>query len=78
MKICVTVVLILRFFFELMVKSMVEYLASSGKLDSPRKQRFPERYLEDITRLIGMVTNEILLRQRRDGKDSKVNFCDQT
>lgn len=55
-----------------MVKSMVEYLGSSQKLDSPRKQRFPERFLEDVGRLVSLVTSEILLRQRRDGSDSKV------
>ncbi|XP_046442972.1 dedicator of cytokinesis protein 7-like isoform X3 [Daphnia pulex] len=59
------------FFFELMVKSMVEYLGSSQKLDSPRKQRFPERFLEDIGRLVSLVTVEILSRQRRDGGESK-------
>jgi len=51
---------------------MVEYLGSNGKLDSPRKQRFPDRYLEDVSRLVVLVTTEILVRQRRDGKDSKV------
>lgn len=55
-----------------MVKSMVEYLGSSQKLESPRKQRFPDRFLEDIGRLVSLVTGEILLRQRRDGSDSKV------
>lgn len=60
------------FFFELMVKSMVEHLGTTHKLDAPRKQRFPERYLEDVARLVNLVTTEILVRQRRDGKDSKV------
>lgn len=55
-----------------MVKSMVEYLGSNQKLESPRKQRFPERFLEDIARLVSLVTSEILLRQRRDGSESKV------
>jgi hypothetical protein len=50
----------------------VEYLGSSQKLDSPRKQRFPERFLEDIGRLVSLVTVEILSRQRRDGGESKV------
>lgn len=55
-----------------MVKSMVEHLGSTQKLDSPRKQRFPERFLEDVSRLVAMVTDEILNRQRKDGKDSRV------
>jgi len=57
-----------------MVKSMVENLGALQKLDSPRKQRFPDRFLEDISRLVGFVTTEILFRQRRDGKDSRVIF----
>lgn len=57
-----------------MVKSMVEYLGSSQKLDSPRKQRFSERFLEDIGRLVSLVTGEILSRQRRDGGESKVSL----
>ena len=57
-----------------MVKSMVENLGALQKLDSPRKQRFSDRYLEDISRLVGFVTTEILLRQRRDGKDSRVSL----
>ena len=62
-----------RFFFELMVKSMVEHLGSTHKLESPRKQRFPERFLEDIARLVTLVTGEILQQQHRprDGKESK-------
>ena len=56
-----------------MVKSMVENLGALQKLDSPRKQRFPDRFLEDISRLVGFVTTEILFRQRRDGKDSRVS-----
>ena len=71
-KCSLTIYYCFRFFFELMVKSMVEYLGSNGKLDSPRKQRFPDRYLEDVSRLVVLVTTEILVRQRRDGKDSKV------
>lgn len=63
---------IFRFFLELMVKSMIEHLGSSQRLDLPRKQRFPERFLEDIARLVGLITTEILVRQHRDGKESKV------
>ena len=59
-----------------MVKSMIEHLGAAQKLDSPRKQRFPDRFLEDINRLVGLVTTEILFPQRRDGKESRVClFC---
>lgn len=57
-----------------MVKSMIEHLASTQKLDSPRKQRFPERFLEDLSRLVNVITIEVLFRQRRDGKESKVKI----
>uniref|UniRef100_A0A7M4EVE5 Dedicator of cytokinesis 7 n=1 Tax=Crocodylus porosus TaxID=8502 RepID=A0A7M4EVE5_CROPO len=36
------------FFFELMVKSMVHHLYFADKLDAPRKNRFPERFMDDI------------------------------
>ena len=67
------VFVIFRFFLELMVKSMIEHLGSSQRLDLPRKQRFPDRFLEDIARLVGLITTEILVRQHRDGKESKVS-----
>lgn len=43
-----------------MVKSMVEQLASQQKLESSRKQRFADRFLEDVSRLVTLVTTEIL------------------
>uniref|UniRef100_A0A8C3NTQ5 Uncharacterized protein n=1 Tax=Geospiza parvula TaxID=87175 RepID=A0A8C3NTQ5_GEOPR len=36
------------FFFELMVKSMVHHLYFADKLDAPRKNRFPERFMDDV------------------------------
>ncbi|XP_035698985.1 dedicator of cytokinesis protein 7-like isoform X3 [Branchiostoma floridae] len=50
------------FFFELMVKSMAQYLAATDKLDTPRKMRFPERFLDDVSALIGMMTGDIIAR----------------
>ncbi|XP_078656490.1 dedicator of cytokinesis protein 7-like isoform X1 [Branchiostoma floridae x Branchiostoma belcheri] len=50
------------FFFELMVKSMAQYLAASDKLETPRKMRFPERFLDDVSALIGMMTGDIIAR----------------
>lgn len=72
LKCLLSVLCFFRFFLELMVKSMIEHLGSGQKLDLPRKQRFPERFLEDIVRLVGLITTEILVRQHRDGKESKV------
>ncbi|XP_066298679.1 dedicator of cytokinesis protein 7-like isoform X4 [Branchiostoma lanceolatum] len=50
------------FFFELMVKSMAQYLAAADKLETPRKMRFPERFLDDVSALIGMMTGDIIAR----------------
>uniref|UniRef100_A0A8C1H0A1 Dedicator of cytokinesis 7 n=1 Tax=Cyprinus carpio carpio TaxID=630221 RepID=A0A8C1H0A1_CYPCA len=37
------------FFFELMVKSIIHHLYFTDRLQSPRKNRFPERFMDDIT-----------------------------
>uniref|UniRef100_A0A8D2MTQ6 Dedicator of cytokinesis 7 n=1 Tax=Zonotrichia albicollis TaxID=44394 RepID=A0A8D2MTQ6_ZONAL len=36
------------FFFELMVKSMVHHLYFADKLEATRKNRFPERFMDDV------------------------------
>uniref|UniRef100_A0A4W3I185 Dedicator of cytokinesis 8 n=1 Tax=Callorhinchus milii TaxID=7868 RepID=A0A4W3I185_CALMI len=36
------------FFFELLVKSMAQYICQMDKQDSPRKARFPDRFKDDI------------------------------
>uniref|UniRef100_A0A8C8G7J9 Dedicator of cytokinesis 7 n=1 Tax=Oncorhynchus tshawytscha TaxID=74940 RepID=A0A8C8G7J9_ONCTS len=40
------------FFFELMVKSIIHHLYFTDRLESPRKNRFPERFMDDITALV--------------------------
>ncbi|XP_028173843.1 dedicator of cytokinesis protein 8-like, partial [Ostrinia furnacalis] len=47
-------------FFELMIKSMVEYLYWSGAHEAPRKARFPEQFTDDLTTLVNNVTSEII------------------
>ncbi|XP_063283925.1 dedicator of cytokinesis protein 7 isoform X6 [Pelobates fuscus] len=54
------------FFFELMVKSMVHHLYFADKLDSPRKHRFPERFMDDITALVSTMANDIITRFQKD------------
>ncbi|XP_075688862.1 dedicator of cytokinesis protein 7 isoform X15 [Rhinoderma darwinii] len=54
------------FFFELMVKSMVHHLYFADKLDSPRKHRFPERFMDDITALVSTMANDIVTRFQKD------------
>lgn len=48
------------FLFELIVKSMVEHLAHTRSLDAPRKLRFSEQFLDDVSTLIHTVTAEII------------------
>lgn len=48
------------FIFELIVKSMIEHLDFSGALSAPRKQRFPQQYMEDISTLVTIVTNKVV------------------
>uniref|UniRef100_A0A6I8NM97 Dedicator of cytokinesis 7 n=1 Tax=Ornithorhynchus anatinus TaxID=9258 RepID=A0A6I8NM97_ORNAN len=50
------------FFFELMVKSMVHHLYFADKLDAPRKNRFPERFMDDITALVSTIASDIVSR----------------
>ncbi|XP_026738533.1 dedicator of cytokinesis protein 7 isoform X1 [Trichoplusia ni] len=55
--------------FELMVKSMVEYLYWSGAAEARRKARFPDQFTDDLTTLVNNVTTEIISRY---GKDSRL------
>uniref|UniRef100_A0A2K5EGR6 Dedicator of cytokinesis 6 n=1 Tax=Aotus nancymaae TaxID=37293 RepID=A0A2K5EGR6_AOTNA len=54
------------FFFQLMVKSMALHLLLGQRLDTPRKLRFPGRFLDDITALVGSVGLEIITRVHKD------------
>lgn len=64
-------ILWIRFFFDLMIKSMVEYLASVNSMDSPRKHRFSEQYLDDIATLVTTFTSDIISGYNRDIKVSR-------
>lgn len=48
------------FLFELIVKSMIEHLAYTRNLETPRRNRFAEQFLDDITMLVQTVTTEII------------------
>ncbi|XP_078525617.1 dedicator of cytokinesis protein 7 isoform X7 [Lissotriton helveticus] len=54
------------FFFELMVKSMVHHLYFADKLEAPRKTRFPERFMDDITALVSTMASDIVSRFQKD------------
>nr|XP_012646049.1 dedicator of cytokinesis protein 6 isoform X1 [Microcebus murinus] len=54
------------FFFQLMVKSMALHLLLGQRLDTPRKLRFPGRFLDDIAALVGSVGLEVTTRVHKD------------
>uniref|UniRef100_UPI00358FDEC1 dedicator of cytokinesis protein 7-like isoform X3 n=1 Tax=Myxine glutinosa TaxID=7769 RepID=UPI00358FDEC1 len=54
------------FFFEIMVKSMALHLNSTDRLEAPRKTRFPEQFLDDISSLVHTITGEIVNRFQKD------------
>ncbi|XP_072853828.1 dedicator of cytokinesis protein 7 isoform X2 [Pogona vitticeps] len=54
------------FFFELMVKSMIHHLYFADKLDASRKNRFPERFMDDIAALVSTIASDIVSRFQKD------------
>uniref|UniRef100_A0AAY4CGB4 Dedicator of cytokinesis 6 n=1 Tax=Denticeps clupeoides TaxID=299321 RepID=A0AAY4CGB4_9TELE len=53
------------FFFQLMVKSMSHHLFLSSRLDVPRRQRFPDRFVDDIAALCSVyVPQDVELVER--------------
>ncbi|XP_062854098.1 dedicator of cytokinesis protein 7 isoform X12 [Trichomycterus rosablanca] len=54
------------FFFELMVKSIIHHLYFTERLDSPRKNRFPERFMDDITALVSTIAGDVVSRFQKD------------
>ena len=52
------------FFFELMIKAMIEHLATTARLGVQRKQRFSEQFHEDIIDLVSMTTSDIFSNKR--------------
>uniref|UniRef100_A0A8C5CJV4 Dedicator of cytokinesis protein 7-like n=1 Tax=Gadus morhua TaxID=8049 RepID=A0A8C5CJV4_GADMO len=54
------------FFFQLMTKSMAHHLFMSSRLDLPRRQRFPDRFVDDIAALVGAISSDIGNRHQKD------------
>ncbi|XP_063043181.1 dedicator of cytokinesis protein 7-like isoform X2 [Engraulis encrasicolus] len=54
------------FFFQLIVKSMAHHLFLAGRLDTPRRQRFPDRFVDDIAALVGAISADIASRYHKD------------
>lgn len=46
--------------FELMIKSMIEHLDMTKSLNSPRKNRFPHQYTDDLSTLVHLVATKVV------------------
>jgi hypothetical protein len=47
---------------------MVEHLDATQSLDAPRKMRFPEQFIDDVTTLVATITSDIISRHNKDAK----------
>ncbi|XP_075219096.1 dedicator of cytokinesis [Lycorma delicatula] len=56
------------FFFDLMVKSMLEHLERTQSLDIPRKLRFSEHFTDDVSTLVTTFTSDIIANYNKDPK----------
>ncbi|XP_010898348.2 dedicator of cytokinesis protein 7 isoform X3 [Esox lucius] len=54
------------FFFQLMTKSMAHHLFMSSRMEVPRRQRFPDRFVDDIAALVCAVGADIAGRYHKD------------
>ncbi|XP_041792139.1 dedicator of cytokinesis protein 8 isoform X2 [Chelmon rostratus] len=66
------------FFFELLVKSMAQHVSHLDKHNVPRRSRFSDRFKDDITTIVSVVTAEIgtiLVKQHKEVEQAeKVNI----
>ncbi|XP_072289223.1 dedicator of cytokinesis protein 8 [Eucyclogobius newberryi] len=66
------------FFFELLVKSMAQHVSQLDKKNVPRRSRFSDRFKDDITTIVSVVTAEIctiLVKQQKEVEQAeKVNI----
>uniref|UniRef100_A0A669CS54 Dedicator of cytokinesis 8 n=1 Tax=Oreochromis niloticus TaxID=8128 RepID=A0A669CS54_ORENI len=65
------------FFFELLVKSMAQHVSQLDKYNIPRRSRFSDRFKDDITTIVSVVTAEIgtiLVKQQKVEQAEKVNI----
>uniref|UniRef100_A0A8C4LRK6 Dedicator of cytokinesis 8 n=1 Tax=Equus asinus asinus TaxID=83772 RepID=A0A8C4LRK6_EQUAS len=62
------------FFFELLVKSMAQYVHNMDKRDNFRRTRFSDRFKDDITTIVNVVTSEIAALLVKPQKAEKINI----
>ncbi|XP_056870057.1 dedicator of cytokinesis protein 7-like isoform X1 [Takifugu flavidus] len=54
------------FFFQLITKSMSHHLFLTSNMDVPRRQRFPDRFVDDIAALVCAISADIAGRYHKD------------
>uniref|UniRef100_A0AAQ6A075 Dedicator of cytokinesis 6 n=1 Tax=Amphiprion ocellaris TaxID=80972 RepID=A0AAQ6A075_AMPOC len=54
------------FFFQLMTKSMAHHLFLTSKMEVARRQRFPDRFVDDIAALVCAISADIASRYHKD------------
>ncbi|XP_070541056.1 dedicator of cytokinesis protein 7-like isoform X2 [Ptychodera flava] len=59
------------FIYEIMIKSMAQYVAESGRFLLHRRERFPSRFLDDIHTIVHSVTTDIISRYNKDFRFSQ-------
>uniref|UniRef100_A0A8C3UU18 Dedicator of cytokinesis 8 n=1 Tax=Catharus ustulatus TaxID=91951 RepID=A0A8C3UU18_CATUS len=59
------------FFFELLIKSMAQYVHNIEKQDNPRRSRFSNRFKDDITTIVSVITSEIAALVVKPPKESE-------
>ena len=47
------------------MKSIIHHLYFAQRLESPRKNRFPERFMDDITALVSTIAGDIVSRYQK-------------
>ncbi|KAF7669881.1 hypothetical protein LDENG_00100590 [Lucifuga dentata] len=66
------------FFFELLVKSMAQHVSQLEKQSVPRRSRFSDRFKDDVTTIVSVVTAEIgtiLVKQQKELEQAeKINI----
>lgn len=56
------------------VKSIIHHLYFTDRLESPRKNRFPERFMDDITALVSTIAGDIVSRFQKVTNDPTKNL----
>uniref|UniRef100_A0A8D2Q3G0 Dedicator of cytokinesis 8 n=1 Tax=Varanus komodoensis TaxID=61221 RepID=A0A8D2Q3G0_VARKO len=62
------------FFFELLVKSMAQHVHNMNKQDASRRTRFSNRFKDDITTIVNVITSEIAESEQAENINISLAF----